>query len=85
RFAPWRGKYYWAPNAGGNTLVRLTPPAGNPLTGTWTLDSVTLAGPALAPSLTTSNHIGSLAYVPAIDCLAWCVGGASPVYLLRPE
>ncbi|UXI70561.1 chondroitinase-B domain-containing protein [Tahibacter amnicola] len=84
-FAPWRGKYYWAPNGGGNTLTRLTPPAGDPVTGTWIIDSVTVSGPTLPATLSSHNHIASLAYVPSLDCLAWVVGGAHPVYLVRPE
>ena len=84
-FAPWRGKYYWLPKAGGNTVTRLTPPPGNAFTGTWTIDTVQVAGPTMSPTVTEAEHIRSLAYVPSIDCLAWFPGGDRPVFIFRPE
>lgn len=84
-FAPWRGKYYWLPNAGGNTVTRLTPPAGDPFIGTWTVDTVLVAGPTLSATVTQAEHIRSLVYVPSIDSLAWFPGGDRPVFVFRPE
>lgn len=84
-FAAWRGKLYWLPTSGGNTVTRLTPPAGNALAGTWSVDTLVVAGPAMSPAVTSNDHISSLVYVPAIDCLAWIPGGDRPVFVFRPE
>lgn len=84
RFVPYKGKFWCISTAGGNQLARLTPPAGNPMTGTWTVDLVTI--PVSIPGRSGyTSHDNSLVYVPAIDCLAWIQGGDSPVYLIRPE
>lgn len=71
----------------GQTLMRLTPPAGDLLTGAWVRDTVTLAGDSIP-----ERHIGAdasgkhsyrwLHYIPALDCLGWVT--VNGVALLNP-
>lgn len=86
RMAPWRGKFYALPNAGGNTLHRITPPA-DPWNGTWVADTVTVGG-ATIPAHTAQgmgvSHYTALFHVPALDLLAWVPGSGNAVYLIHP-
>ena len=86
---PATGNFYTRGNRSGNTLNRLVPPSGNPLTGTWVWDTVTVAGAALPDFTTTGSndnrrHYGTFFGVPALGCLAWIAGESSPVVLLKP-
>ena len=75
----------------GQGLYRLTPPAGNPLAGTWTHDTVTIAGDVIAhyvPTQYTGSirlfmpHYRSLMYIPALQMLGWVTPNG--VFLLNP-
>lgn len=70
----------------GQKLWRLTPPAGNALTGTWTHDSVTLQGDAVPElaSVQYADYSGyrSLMYISALQMLGWVT--PSGVALLNP-
>lgn len=75
-YHPVRNAYYRRPKKNmGQTLHRLVPPPGNPLTGTWTHGSVTLDGDPIpefvGPQLTNSGGYRSLMYVPALQMLGW--------------
>jgi hypothetical protein len=81
------GKFYAITQSGGNTLSRLTPPNEDPVTGTWTVDSITVTGAGLAPRTNLGgqlSHYNSLFFVRKLGCMAWIAGGSAPVYLLRP-
>jgi hypothetical protein len=80
------GLYYWMSRAGGNTVVRMTPPA-DAFAGTWTIDAIELVGPTMPERTQTSGtleHYTALFYVPAIDVMAWIAGGEAQVALFRP-
>ena len=88
-FYPRTGKFYHNTQLGGATLTRLTPPATNPRTNTWTIDTTTVS-PAL-PRQTQegdggdlADHVGALVYVPSINRLGWFPGGSVLVQLLDP-
>lgn len=83
------GNWYHISKEGGNTLHVVIPPAGDPMSGTWTVETVTILGETLPPAyggltLNSVEHYGKLIYVSSIDCLAWLPGGDNPVYLIRP-
>ena len=88
-YFPPTGKFYHISQNGGATLTRLTPPAGNLISGTWTVDTVTVSV-SLPPLDSTydptgmSGQYGFLVYVPSISRMAWIPGGSQPVYLLYP-
>ena len=89
-YFPPTGKLYHITQAGGDTLTRLTPPAGNLVTGTWNVDtvSVNLALPPLDSTSDPSGNSGQygfLVYAPALRRMAWLPGGSQPVYLLYPQ
>ncbi len=85
-FYPPDGRFYTRMNNSGQTLYRLTPPS-NWKTGTWTIDTVTIAGASM-PDFTstggTVRHYGTFFYVPALRSLAWISGEDTPVVLLKP-
>lgn len=79
--------YYRRDRTGmGQTLYRLTPPTGNPITGTWNHDVVTLQGDvipeAVGAPLTNYGGYRSLMYIPAIQMLGWVT--AQGVALINP-
>ena len=88
-YYPTTGKFYTRGNDDGNVLKRLTPPSGNALSGTWSWDTVTVAGAAM-PNFTNTGsndgrrHYSTFFHVPALDCLAWVSGESTQVILLRP-
>lgn len=81
-------KFYAHQSTTANAVLdRLTPPAGNPLTNAWVLDTVTLAT-TLPDSHGSLANYNILHYVPSIECLSWLgkvdeTGGN--VYLIKPE
>jgi hypothetical protein len=86
------GNWYSYPARTGNgpssSIFRIQPPA-NPVSGTWTVDSVTLSGASLPDHQSYSGtyqckHYKRFFYVPALDCLAWIPGKTESVYLLKP-
>lgn len=80
------GRYYWISKNGGNTVVRLTPPA-KPTEGTWVVDTIELRGPIMPERTRTYgflNHYTGLFYVPALRSMAWIAGGENQVSLWRP-
>lgn len=82
-----QGVYYRRPKRNmGQTLHRLVPPAGSPLTGTWTHGTVTLQGDSIpefiGQPLTQSGGYKSLMYIPALQMLGWVT--PSGVTLLNP-
>jgi hypothetical protein len=85
---PPDGCFYYKSYA-GNVLWRLKPPAGDPLTGTWTVTSLTVGGATL-PSISEAaqasgvRHYTRFFYVPAIASFAWIADSFSPVHLVRP-
>ncbi len=89
-YFPPTGKLYHITQVGGRTLTRLTPPAGNLITGTWTVDAVSISI-SLPPLNGTgdpsgaSGQYGFLVYVPALRRMAWIPGGSHPTYLLYPH
>lgn len=72
------------------SLYRLTPPTGNPLTGTWAHDEIALGGDAIAHYVPTvygaathvMNHYRTLMYIPALQMLGWITPNG--VFLLNP-
>jgi hypothetical protein len=88
-YYPSTGKFYTRGNNTGNTLNRLSPPASNPLTGTWAWDTVTIGGASM-PNFTSTGsndgrqHTGTFFYVPGIDCLAWISGESTKVIVMKP-
>ena len=100
-FYPPDGCYYCYPgNNASNTgfIYKLTPPASisPPLSGTWTVSTVTLstALPTVNPAVysgSTSNaqHQNRFFYVPSLQLLCWMPGfprttGSSQVFLVKP-
>jgi hypothetical protein len=85
-----RDAFYHLPSTGGQTLYRITPPASNPTTNSWTVSAQNISGATLFPhgndGLNSSGSLAykSLMYVPAIGMLAWCAfgqhGGGTAVY-----
>lgn len=90
-----QGVYYrrYADISGGGTLYpqgqvlyKLTPPASNPLTNTWTISTVTLTGDTV-PENANGTSVQTqayrrLMYVPSIEMLAWVT--VNGVALLNP-
>jgi hypothetical protein len=70
----------------GQTIHKLTPPAGDGLTGTWTVTSKTITGATLASSSSQNNtrNYTRFFYVPALRCLAWIANTSSTVALINP-
>lgn len=87
-YYPPDGSFYNKSNT-GNVLWKLTPPAGNALTGTWVITQFTVAGAPLpdiqaAAQQSGARHFTRFFYVPALKAFAWIAGAASPVMLIRP-
>lgn len=86
-FDPVRNKFFgWS--GSGQTLRRLTPPAGSPASGTWVLDSITLTGdtvPAYDGSPGVSVAYRALHYVESLNLLGLFLGGVNPMCLINPE
>jgi hypothetical protein len=86
-FYPPDGRFYTRGNSCGQVLTRLTPPAGDWKTGTWTFSTVTIGGATMPNHTTTGGekpHYGTFFYVPALGSLAWIAGESSPVVVLKP-
>lgn len=88
-YDPGTGRFYTHTNDAGNTVHRLTPPSGAPLTGAWVWDTVTVQGATLPPFTDTGSndgrrHYSTFFYVPALGAFAWISGQDQPVVLVRP-
>lgn len=88
-YYPTTGNFYTRLNNSGNALIRLVPPASNPLVGTWTWDTVSVGGASLPDFTSTASndgrrHYGTFFRVPALDCFAWISGESTKVVLLKP-
>jgi hypothetical protein len=77
-----------APLAGSQSLLRLAPPAGEALSGTWEFSSVPISGGITAQYVTDpgagAQHETRFFYVPALRCFAWIPNGSGPVELIKP-
>ena len=87
-FYPPDGSFYNKGNT-GNEIWKLTPPSGDPITGTWAISSFTVTGATLpdisaAAQLYGARHFTRFFYVPAIASFAWIADSYSPVMLIRP-
>ena len=87
-FYPPDGSFYNKGNT-GNEVWKLTPPVGDPLTGTWAITSFTVSGatlPDISPAAQTAGarHFTRFFYVPSIAAFAWIADSFSPVMLIRP-
>jgi len=87
-FYPPDGSFYNKSNT-GNEIWKLTPPSGDPITGTWVITSFTVTGATL-PDIglpaqdAGARHFTRFFYVPAIASFAWIANSTSPVMLIRP-
>jgi hypothetical protein len=87
-YFPPDGSFYNKANT-GNDIWKLTPPAGDPLTGTWAITRITITGATLpdisaAAQASGARHFTRFFYVPAIESFAWIANSTSPVMLIRP-
>jgi hypothetical protein len=77
-----------APRANLQAVLRLAPPAGDPITGTWEYSTVPIAGGITAQYVidpdAASQHETRFFYVPALRCFAWIPNGSGPVELIKP-
>lgn len=88
-YDPGSGRFFTHTNDAGNVIHRLTPPSGDPLTGAWDWDTVTVQGATLPPFTDTGSndgrrHYSTFFYIPALGVFAWISGENNPVILLRP-
>ncbi len=85
---PADGCWYTYEGWGGNTVHRIRPPAGNPLTETWTVSTVQIGGAALASQGAQAKegaaHNTRFFYVRPIGCFAWIAGERNQVAILKP-
>lgn len=86
---PSDGCWYTYLGNGGNTIYKIQPPAGNPLTETWTVSTVQIGGANLASQPADAIKNGSVHntrffYVRAIGCFAWIAGERNQVAILKP-
>lgn len=87
-FYPPDGSFYNKSNT-GNEIWKLTPPTGDPLTGTWAISSFTVTGATLpdirGPAQDAgARHFTRFFYVPSLKLFAWIADSTSPVMLIRP-
>jgi hypothetical protein len=77
-----------APRANVQGVLRLAPPPGDPITGTWDFSMVPIAGGISAQYVTDpgagAQHETRFFYVPALRCFAWIPNGSGPVELIKP-
>ena len=88
-FYPADGCWYTYVGNGDNTLHKIQPPAGNPLTDTWTASTVQVGGaslPSQPADAIASNavHNTRFFYVRPLGCFAWIAGGGNQVAILKP-
>ena len=86
---PADGCWYTYVGNGGNSIYRIQPPQANPLTETWTVNTVVISGAILASqpaevAKTGAVHSTRFFYVRPIGCFAWIAGGRNKVALLKP-
>lgn len=86
---PADGCWYTCVGNGENTIHKIQPPSGDPLTGTWTVGTVQIRGDALASQPAGAIQNGSVHntrffYVPPIGCFAWIAGERNQVAILKP-
>lgn len=87
-YYPPDGRFYYK-SYSGNVLWKLTPPAGDPFSGTWAVTSFEVTGATL-PSITPAaqaaglRHFTRFFYVPSIAAFAWMADSTSAVHLIRP-
>ncbi len=76
------------PLATSQSLWRLAPPSGDPITGTWEFSTVPIAGGISAEYVVDTgagaHHESRFFYVPALRCFAWIPNGSGAVELIRP-
>lgn len=85
-YYPSDGCFYTYSGSGAQAIHKLTPPASNPLTGTWTVSTVAISGATLSPQQNEHGvgHYSRFFYVPPLQCFAWIAGGANRVALVKP-
>jgi hypothetical protein len=85
---PPDGCWYTHVGDGGNAIYKIQPPAGNPLTATWTAGTVQIGGATLptqgAQAKEGAVHNTRFFYVRPIGCFAWIAGERSQVAILKP-
>ena len=78
----------WYTANGGNSIHKIQPPAGNPLTETWTVSTVQIGGATLASQGAQASqgavHNTRFFYVRPIGCFAWIAGERNQVAILKP-
>lgn len=76
------------PKATLQALYKLTPPASQPLTGTWRLSTVPVSGGLTAfykvDAGSGAHHYSRFFFVPALRCFAWIPNGSGAVELVKP-
>lgn len=84
-YHPRTGHCYQIGADGGTTLRRMRNTSGNPDTGSWTADTITLSQslPARFTLGSFKPHYSALFYVPSIDRIAYVPGGSESVYLIE--
>lgn len=80
---PLDGNFYTKGDS-GNVIHRLTPPTGDPITGTWTISTFTVNGNLPSTAGGGPRHYTRFFYVPSLECFAWIASATSPVFLIRP-
>ncbi|MEP6609998.1 MAG: hypothetical protein ABJA83_15185, partial [Burkholderiaceae bacterium] len=86
---PADGCWYTYAGNGGNTIHKIRPPAGNPLTDVWTISTVQIGGPTLPSQPADAIQSGAVHntrffYARPLGCFAWIAGGSNKVAILRP-
>lgn len=85
---PADGCWYMYEGWGGNTFYKIQPPAGNPLTSTWTVSTVQIGGATLpaqgAQAKDGAVHNARFFYVRPLGCFAWIAGERNQVVIFKP-
>ena len=85
---PADGCWYTFEGWDGNTIYKIQPPAGDPLTGTWTCSTVQIGGATIPKqgesALQGAVHNTRFFYVRSIGCFAWIAGEGNKVVILKP-
>ena len=76
------GCFYATSYNASSSIVKIIPPAGDPLTGTWTTESITMGG--VTPTGTTNGIWKRLQWVDSLRCLTWWYEAGGSVYAYRP-
>lgn len=86
---PPNGCWYTYLGNGGNSIYKIQPPAGNPLTEVWTVSTVQIGGAALPSQPASAIQSGAMHntrffYVRPLGCFAWIAGDGNKVAILKP-